>query len=121
MPVQQHAMHEKSDGTLPLLGIGDTSGRRLDGLVYWFGCHGSIFRPGSGAGFAQLVRTFLTADFDDMAANGDLDGVSIQLAITSGATFLDHRFLLHKCRERETMPGRKPAIRIFSDFTDTPE
>src|SRR5579859_592115 len=45
---------------------------------------------GGGMGFLQLLRTFLAADFDDRAADGDGDGVLVQLVIAGGTGSFAH-------------------------------
>jgi hypothetical protein len=53
----------------------------------------STLRPQGGRlGVPQRLRAFLAADFHHMTADRDLDGVFIQLAVASGATFLNHGF-----------------------------
>jgi hypothetical protein len=44
--------------------------------------------------FLQLPRTFVAAHFDDLAAELDLDGIFIQLAIASRTGFLFHDIAL---------------------------
>jgi hypothetical protein len=52
---------------------------------------GSALRPGGGClGFLELYRAFLAADFDDLTADRDFDGVRVQRAVASRATFLNH-------------------------------
>jgi len=44
--------------------------------------------------FLELLRTLVAAHFDDLAAELDLDGIFIQLAIASRAGFLFHDIAL---------------------------
>jgi hypothetical protein len=44
--------------------------------------------------FLQLLRALIAADFNGPAADIDLDGIRIQLAIASGTSCRDHDIVL---------------------------
>src|SRR5438477_12631759 len=72
----------------------------------------------------QLSRTVLAADFDGVAADRDLDGIGIELAIAGSAGSLDHDVILSLRPGlgdgERNMRGEFAAIRIFSDLPERP-
>jgi hypothetical protein len=92
-------VHEERHRPCALLGVVDVPRGGLDGTLGWqrlLGVHDSPLsrRRRGRVRFLQLPRTLVAAHFDDLAAELDLDGIFIQLAVASRTGFLFHDIAL---------------------------
>lgn len=68
--------------------------------------------------FLEFCCALIAADFDGFAAEFDLDGISVELAIASGTCCVAHDIaLLPEVRVRAVShAAERGAVRMFSDF-----
>src|ERR1700694_3330667 len=88
-------MHEQCDRSCALLGVADTATRGLHATMRWrwfLSVHGSALpgRRRGGMRFLQFVRALIAAHFNRLAADLDLDRISIQPAVASRTSYLNH-------------------------------
>ena len=93
--VQQHAVHEQRDRTLPSFDVIDASGRGTHGVLSRrdsASIHGSALpcRRRGCLRFLQLLRAVIATHFDGFATDLHLDRASVERVIARRASFLCH-------------------------------
>src|SRR5713101_42158 len=99
IPAQQHTVYEQRDRSRALLRVADSPRcglHAMPGRRWFVSIHGSASprRCRGNVRFLQLLRALVTAHLNGLAADPDLNGIYVDLAVASRTSFLNHDIAL---------------------------